>query len=168
MVASGGHVWLLRGGMHGCSGGSMCGCSGGVCGCSGRHAWLLPGGMHGCSRGMSGCSGGACVVAPRGGMHGIRWDTEIWSMSRRYASYWNAFLFIFCSTFSIFTPCLIFSSLIIYLKDVNKNIWHNSYAFKTRLNIRIDHILLLLINSIEAGVTFSYPPPFSSTHEGCT
>ena len=32
----GGHVWLLQGGMHGCSGG---------------HAWLLPGGMHGCSWG---------------------------------------------------------------------------------------------------------------------
>ena len=53
--------------------------------------------------------GGACVVAPRGGMHGcsgggvcgcsggdvrgIRRDTEIRSMSGRYASYWNAFFF---------------------------------------------------------------------------
>ena len=27
-------------------------------------------------------------------MHGIRRDTEIRSMSGRYASYWNAFLFI--------------------------------------------------------------------------
>ena len=44
--------------------------------------------------------GGACMVAP-GGVHGcsgggmcwIQQDTEIRSMSRRYASYWNAFLF---------------------------------------------------------------------------
>ena len=65
MVAPGGHMWLLRGGMHGCSGG-VCGCSGGV---------------HGCSR---------------GGMHGF--FDEIQSMSGRYASYWNAFLFFefFC------------------------------------------------------------------------
>ena len=47
------------------------------------------GGVRGCSRG-----GGACVVAPGGGMRGIRQDTEIWSMSGWYASYWNAFLFI--------------------------------------------------------------------------
>ena len=64
MVAPGGHAWLLRGGMRGCSGGGMRGCSGGP-------AWLLKGGMHGCSRG-GGCSGGACVVA-RGGMHGFIW-----------------------------------------------------------------------------------------------
>ena len=46
---------------------------------------VAPGGMHGC---MRGCSRG-------GGMHRIWWDTEIRSMSRRYASYWNAFLFNF-------------------------------------------------------------------------
>ena len=55
--------------------------------------------------GMRGCSGGACMVAPRGayvvapggcawllrgGMHGF--FDEIRSMSGRYASYWNAFL----------------------------------------------------------------------------
>ena len=44
---------------------------------------------------------GVCVVAPGGrawllrdgGMRGIQQDTEIRSMSGRYASYWNAFLF---------------------------------------------------------------------------
>ena len=35
--------------------------------------------------GVHGCTGGACMVAPGGG--------EIRSMSGRYASYWNAFLF---------------------------------------------------------------------------
>ena len=109
-VRGGGHAWLLGGdGVHGCLGGhawlllgGVCGCSRGACvvaprggmhGCSlgghawlllgghvwlllGGHAWLLPGGMHGCSQ---------------GGMCGIRRDTEIRSMSGRYASYWNAF-----------------------------------------------------------------------------
>ena len=46
----------------------------------GMRVWLL-GGMHGCG-GMRGCRG-ACVG----------YD-DIWSMSRRYASYWNAFLLI--------------------------------------------------------------------------
>ena len=49
-----------------------CGCSGGCVVAAGGCAWLLPGG---------------------GGVHGIRRDTEIRSMSERYASYWNAFLF---------------------------------------------------------------------------
>ena len=102
-----GGVRGCSGGVHGCSGGGMRGCSWGVVhGCSG-------GGMRGCSwggsvwflwGGMHGCSGGACMVAPRGacvvalggawllrgGMHGF--FDEIRSMSRRYASYWNAFL----------------------------------------------------------------------------
>ena len=81
MVAPRGHAWLLRGvcmvapgegGMHGCSGGACVVAPGG-------HAWLLLGGMRDCS----------------GGMRGIRRDTEIRSMSGRYASYWNAFLFFF-------------------------------------------------------------------------
>ena len=98
--SQGGHAWLLQGGMHGW----------GVHGCSwgcmvGGWCMFALGGMRGCSRGMHGCSGGvACVVAlgggsfggcvvALGGMHGIRQDTEIRSMSRQYASYWNAFLF---------------------------------------------------------------------------
>ena len=58
------------------------GCSGGGGGC----AWLL----------LGGCAwllGGRAWLLP-GGMRGIRRDTEIRSMSRRYASYWNAFLFM--------------------------------------------------------------------------
>ena len=117
-VHRGGCVLLLPGGVRGCSWGGcgMCGCSGGmggggVCGCSGAcvHGCSWGGGMHGCSQGgvvaCGGCvvAGGACMVAPRGDMHGcsggggmcgIQQDTEIRSMSRRYASYWNAFLFI--------------------------------------------------------------------------
>ena len=80
-----GHAWLLVGGMHGCGGvrgcwGDMCGCwgvcmvVGDVCGCGG-HVWLL---------GASMVAGGACV-----GYDAIR------SISGRYASYWNAFLFYF-------------------------------------------------------------------------
>ena len=66
-------------------------------GCSqGRgDAWLLPGGRAWLLRGGA-CvvaPGGACMVAPGGGgMRGIQRDTEIRSMSGRYASYWNAFL----------------------------------------------------------------------------
>ena len=127
--SQGGHAWLLRGGlprggMRGCSWGGMCGCSGGACMVApGGHAWLLTGGcawllmgvcVHGCSRGghawllqgghawlLGGACmvalgghawllwGGACVVAPGG--HGF--FDEIRSMSGRYTSYWNAFLF---------------------------------------------------------------------------
>ena len=78
------------GGMHGCSRGGMHGCSGGMRGCSRGHAWLLLWGA--CMVAL----GGACMVAPRGGVHGF--FDEIWSMSRQYASYWNAFLcyLLFC------------------------------------------------------------------------
>ena len=52
VVAPGGHVWLLLGG---------------VCGCSRGHAWLLPGGVHGCSQGgMHSYPQEACMVARRG------------------------------------------------------------------------------------------------------
>ena len=91
MVASGGQcAWLLPGGVHGCSGGP---------------AWLLPGGgMCGCSRGVCVVFRGACVVF-QGGMHGFFWGgvrgfvDEIRSMSGRYASYWNAFLFFEIGSF---------------------------------------------------------------------
>ena len=61
---------------------------------------VAPGGMCGCSGGgVRGCSGGACMAAPRGrawllwgGVRGF--FDEIRSMSGRYASYWNAFLFM--------------------------------------------------------------------------
>ena len=78
--SGGGHAWLLRGGMHGCSGGVCMAAVGGYAWLlPGGHAWLLQGGMHGCSR---------------GGIRGIWRDTEIRSMSGRYASYWNAFLLL--------------------------------------------------------------------------
>ena len=52
----------------------MRGCSlRGMRGCSRGHAWLLSGegGVCGCSRGAYMVApGGACMVAPRGGMHG--------------------------------------------------------------------------------------------------
>ena len=50
--------------------------------CGGGHAWLQRG-----AGGMRGCRG-ACVVAGEG----VGYD-EIRSMSGRYASYWNAFLY---------------------------------------------------------------------------
>ena len=110
VVAPGGHAWLLWGGMRGCSRGvCMVALGGGMHGYSG-------GGMRGCSRGgMRGCLGGACVVAPGGcawllrgacmvAPRGVRGSSggggvrgffhEIRSMSGRYASYWNAFLFM--------------------------------------------------------------------------
>ena len=58
-------------------------------GVHGRGA-CMAGGMHG--RGASVAGGhlwqGVCMA---GGVYGRYY--EIWSMSRRYASYWNAFLF---------------------------------------------------------------------------
>ena len=74
----GGHAWLL-GGMHGK----------GACMAKGGHAWQKGGGMHGKGRGHVWQKGGMCG---EGGVRGIRRDTEIRSMSGRYASYWNAFL----------------------------------------------------------------------------
>ena len=63
---------VLPWGMHGCRG---------TCMVAGGCAWLQ-GGMHGCGGGVHG-GGGACMG----------YD-EIRSMSGRYASYWNAFLFM--------------------------------------------------------------------------
>ena len=75
----GGHVWFYsgRGGVHGfIRGGPAWFYSGGACMVlSGGHAWFYPGGgVHGFSS-FSGYN-------------------EIRSMSGRYASYWNAFLFM--------------------------------------------------------------------------
>ena len=81
MHGCGGHAWL-PGGVHGCRG---CLWLPGVC------AWL-PGGVCGCW-GACVVAGGVCVVAAGAW---IGYD-EIRSMSGRYSSYWNAFLFIFAS-----------------------------------------------------------------------
>ena len=104
-----GHAWgaCVVGGMHGR------GCAWqGQHGQQEGHAWqgaCMAGSMHG--RGMAGaCMVGACMVGGMhgrvcmaGGMHcrgacvvggGVRGRYhEIWSMSKRYASYCNAFLF---------------------------------------------------------------------------
>ena len=95
LLPGGGHVWLLQGGMHGCSGGACVVAPGGACMVAlGGHAWLLWGACMVAPRGACVVAPwGACVVSPGGGMCGIRQDTEIRSMSRRYASYWNAFLY---------------------------------------------------------------------------
>ena len=95
-------MWLL--------GGGMCGCTGGACGFIQGGVWFYSGGvhgfiwgvcmvlfgaMHGFIRGVHGFIRGACMVLFRGGVHGFfsffRYN-EIWSMSGRYASYWHAFL----------------------------------------------------------------------------
>ena len=117
MVLFGGHAWFYSGGgMRGfIRGGGACVVLfgghawfylGGVWFYSGGHAWFYSGGMHGFIR------EGVCVVLFGGGMRGFIWGcawfyfgggvhgfssffgyNEIWSMSGRYASYWNAFLF---------------------------------------------------------------------------
>ena len=75
------------GGVHGCSRGGMRGCSRGGC------TWLLRGGVHAwLLLGVCGCSGGV-----RG------FFDEIRSMSGQYASYWNAYLFLFSFISSNFT-----------------------------------------------------------------
>ena len=68
----------------------MCGYSGG----GGRgHAWLLGGHVWLLWGGACVVAlGGACVVAPGGACVGY---DEIRSMSGRYASYWNAFLYCY-------------------------------------------------------------------------
>ena len=96
-VVAGGHVWLLGGhawllgGMHGCWG--VCMVAGGVHGC--RGACVAVEGMHGCG----GCAWwwwGACVG----------YD-EIRSMSGRYASYWNAFLFKILKKVNLVSHCVV-------------------------------------------------------------
>ena len=94
---AGGHVWqgaCIMGGMHGrgcvcgegaCVAGGMCAWWGGAC-MTGGHVWwdvcmAGEGVMHGRGRGH----------AWQGGVHGRYY--KIRSMSGRYASYWNAFLF---------------------------------------------------------------------------
>ena len=82
MVLFGGCTWFYLGGMHDFI-------WGGVHGFSGGHAWFF---------------WGACMLFPWGGMCGFSRGgmrvffsffgyNEIRSMSGRYASYWNAFLF---------------------------------------------------------------------------
>ena len=97
------------GGMHGCTEGGMCGFIWGACVVlfgghawfySGGHAWFYFGGHAWFYSGGHAWfySGGACVVLfSRAGVRGFfsfSGYNEIRSMSGRYASYWNAFLFL--------------------------------------------------------------------------
>ena len=78
--------------------------------------------VHGCSRGgMRGCSwgGGHAWLLWGGGMRGF--FDEIRSMSRRYASYWNAFLFQ--SVIHLFSPFIRLSELgTFYFLKIENNI----------------------------------------------
>ena len=87
-VNGGWHAWLLPGGVCMVAWGGMCGFFWGeacVVFSGGEHAWFFPG------RGMRGFPGGCAWFFSGGGVC-VGYD-EIRSMSRRYASYWNAFLY---------------------------------------------------------------------------
>ena len=86
VVLFGGHAWFYLGG-HAWfySGGHVWFYSGG-------HAWFYLGGVHGFIQ-----QGGMHGFIQQGGMRGFFsffGYNEIRSMSGRYASYWNAFLFL--------------------------------------------------------------------------
>ena len=87
------HAWLL--GRHAWLLGGMCGCQRRVCLVAGGHVWLL-GGVHGCW--------GACIGSD-----------EIRSMSRWYASYWNAFLCGLRDTVAVFR--------IEFITDGSRTVW---------------------------------------------
>ena len=81
------------GGMHGCQGG-VHRCRG-ACVVMGEGEWVhgcRGGGVHGC-RGCAWLWGGTCMVVGRG--RACMGYDEIWSLSGRYASYWNVYLFWF-------------------------------------------------------------------------
>ena len=107
-VVAGGCAWL-PGGMHGCWEHVWLL---GVCMVAGGHAWLL-GGVHGC-QGMHGCRGACVAVGVRGcgvcawwqGGACVGYD-EIRSMSGRYASYWNAFLFNILKKVNLVSHCVV-------------------------------------------------------------
>ena len=121
----GGACVVARGGVHGFYLGGHAWLPGGhVWFYSGGHAWFYSGGVHGFIRGgMHGFIWGACVVLfwghawfySAGGMRGFiqrgAWVVffsfsgynEIRSMSGRYASYWNAFLFTNTFAFHLLT-----------------------------------------------------------------
>ena len=89
VVLLGGHVWFYSGGMRGFIWGACMVLFGGMCGFIGGACVVLFGGVHGFIR-------GACMVLFGGAVRGFFsffGCNQIRSMSRRYASYWNAFLF---------------------------------------------------------------------------
>ena len=96
LCMAGGHVWWegLCGRGHAWWGRCMCS----------RGGTYVVGGMHGRGHAWQGaCVGRACMA---GGMHGNAQMPppsryyKIWSMSGRYASYWNAFLSLHISSFN--------------------------------------------------------------------
>ena len=98
---SGGHAWLLWGGAWLLWGVCVVLFRGACVVLFGGCAWFYSGGMHGFIRGgmhgfIHGFIWGGYAWFYLGGMHGFfsffRYN-EILSMSGRYASYWNAFLF---------------------------------------------------------------------------
>ena len=123
MVLFGGRAWFYSGGVCGFIWGGVRGFIRGACMVLfGGHAWFYLGGMRGFIR--EACVvlfGGACVVLfggrawfYSGGMRGFIWGgmrgffsffgyNDIRSMSGRYASYWNAFLFHRRLSFILFT-----------------------------------------------------------------
>ena len=135
-----GCAWLHQGGVHGCTGGACMVALGGMHGCtrggvrgfirghvwfySGWRAWFYSGGT--CVVLFWGACvvlfwGGACVVLFRGGgmcgFFSFFGYNEIRSMSGRYASYWNAFLFMIENTISHRLPlCMVCQNFLISWK----------------------------------------------------
>ena len=105
-----GHVWL--GGMHGWGNAWL----GKGCVWQGRCVCVPGLGVHGLGGGV--CRWGACVAkrcawlgaCVAGGMHWgpLAEHPSVWLASGRYASYWNAVLFLECFLFSlnIFRPLM--------------------------------------------------------------
>ena len=85
-----GHAWFYLGGMHGFIWGACMVLFGG-------HAWFYSGGMHSFIWGVCMVLFGGMHGFIQGGMHGFFsfqfGYNVVRSMSGRYASYWNAFLF---------------------------------------------------------------------------
>ena len=149
---SGGHVWLLweaymvaLGGMHGCSRGH-------AWLLWGRHVWLLWGGMCGCSGGCAWLLWGACMVAPGGHAwlllggvwllpRGCAWlllGGCAWDMTR-YADMINEWVV------RILLECILVQSII--LSNYHKQtlvIRQSSFVLWSSLNLLLSVILILI------------------------
>ena len=170
---SGGHVWFYSGGMRGFIWGACVVLFGGACVVLfGGHAWFYLGGMRGFIRGgvcgfirgacvvlFGGCMvlfggvrgfiwGGVCMAISGGGVHGFSsffGYNEIRSMSGRYASYWNAFLF------SIIFPENCMKMKKIGLRGVRgKRAPSQSCFFHTPLQI-VDNITAVVLRKLTAS-----------------
>ena len=115
VVLFGGACMVLFGGACVVLFGGVCGFIRGVCVVLfGGHAWFYSGGM----RGFIG-----------GGMRGFSsffGYNEIWSMSGRYASYWNAFLFTSGSSIKFFRKAnsnVFWTTQTVYVKIYSTSCW---------------------------------------------